>query len=161
MATLLYLSLEPGQQDALLALNNQHAEQLSALNADAFRHLVRQAFHAARIGDADVFLISLDQDADYQSPDFWWFQERHDRFVYIDRIVVAASARNRGLARLLYADLFERVGAAGHDRVVCEVNVKPPNPTSDALHASLGFIKVGRTVIDGERKTVRQLERHV
>ena len=28
---------------------------------------------------------------------------------------------------------------AGHDRVVCEVNLDPPNPGSDAFHERLGF----------------------
>ncbi len=108
---------------------------------------------------ADAFLIALDQDAAYRSPNFLWFRKRRTRFVYVDRIVVAEAARGRGLARLLYAGLFTRAVADGHDRVVCEVDVDPPNPGSDALHAALGFIEIGRSTIHGGRKTVRYLER--
>ena len=155
------LPLEPGRLAALLALNNKHAAELSALDEAEFDRLVRHAFHAVRIGEADAFLLAFDQDADYRSPNFLWFRQRHARFVYVDRVVVSGPARGRGLARFLYADLFERAASAGNDRVVCEVNIDPPNPASDALHASLGFLETGQAAIHDGRKTVRYLERPV
>jgi predicted GNAT superfamily acetyltransferase len=51
---------------------------------------------ARRIGNIDAFLLALDQDADYDSPNFRWFSARYPRFVYVDRIVVASAARGRG-----------------------------------------------------------------
>jgi hypothetical protein len=144
---------------ALLALNNEHATELSWLTPERLTHLVRQAFCARRVGQIDAFLLAFDQDADYDSPNFLWFRARYERFVYVDRIVVAAAARGRGLARLLYRDLFAEAARAGHVRVVCEVNSQPPNPVSDAFHAALGFVEVGRAAIDGGAKTVRYLLR--
>ena len=91
---------------ALLALNNEHEAELSWLAPERLPHLVRQAFCARRVGQIDAFLLAFDQDADYGSPNFLWFRERYPRFVYVDRIVVAARSRGRGLARLLYRDLF-------------------------------------------------------
>jgi predicted GNAT superfamily acetyltransferase len=44
--------------------------------------------------------------------------------------------------------------AAGHDRVVCEVNVDPPNPTSRAFHLRMGFGEVGHATLPGGTKTV-------
>lgn len=143
----------------LLALNNAHAQELSWLEPARLQHLVSQAFLARRIGDLDAFLLAFDQDADYDSPNFLWFRERYPRFVYIDRIVVAASARRRGCARRLYRDLFERANKAGHACAVCEVNISPPNPASDALHAALGFVEVGSASVHEGRKTVRYLSR--
>lgn len=144
---------------ALLALNNTHARELSWLEPERLQHLVSQAFLARRIGDLDAFLLAFDQDADYDSPNFLWFRERYPRFVYIDRIVVAASARRRGCARRLYRDLFERANKAGHACAVCEVNISPPNPASDALHAALGFVEVGSASVHEGSKTVRYLSR--
>jgi predicted GNAT superfamily acetyltransferase len=144
---------------ALLALNNAHAQELSWLEPDRLQHLVREAFYARRIGDLDAFLIAFDQDARYDSPNFLWFRERYPRFVYIDRIVTAAQARGRGLAQRLYFDLFEQAARAGHERVVCEINLSPPNPGSDAFHAALGFTEVGGAAIHGGAKTVRYLAR--
>ena len=145
--------------EALLALNNAHAVELSWLEPEKLAHLVAEAFVARRIGMADALLLTFDQDADYDSPNFLWFRERYPTFVYVDRVVVADSARGRGLARALYDDLFVAARAAGHERIVCEVNSDPPNPASDRFHAALGFVPVGTAQIHGGKKTVTYLER--
>jgi predicted GNAT superfamily acetyltransferase len=142
---------------ALLALNNAHAQALSWLESERLECLIGEAFHARRIGRLDAFLLAFDQDARYDSPNFIWFHARYPRFVYVDRIVVPPSARGRGCARRLYADLFEYAGRAGHDRVVCEVNKTPPNPASDAFHAALGFVEVGTASVHDGSRTVRYL----
>jgi predicted GNAT superfamily acetyltransferase len=137
---------------ALLALNNAHAAQLSWLEPERLEYLVSHAFLARRIGNLDAFLLALDQDAPYDSPNFQWFCTRYPRFIYVDRIVVAPSAQGRGYARRLYQDLFEHAAQAGHQQVFCEVNRIPPNPGSDAFHAALGFVEVGTaSVYDGSR----------
>jgi uncharacterized protein len=145
--------------DVMLALNNANAQQLSWLEPARLEHLVAEAFLARRIGNLEAFLLAFDQAADYDSPNFLWFRARYPRFVYVDRIVVASPARGRGHARHLYRDLFEHAAQAGHERVVCEVNMAPPNPASDAFHSELGFVEVGTaSVYDGSR-TVRYLSR--
>ncbi len=143
----------------LLALNNAHATELSWLEPARLAELVDRAFLARSIGDGDAFLMAFDQDADYDSPNFLWFRQRHRRFVYVDRIVVAPAARGRGHARRLYDELIDTARRAGHDRIVCEINTAPPNPASDAFHAALGFVEVGAAAIHGGAKTVRYLER--
>jgi predicted GNAT superfamily acetyltransferase len=142
---------------AILTLNNAHAQELSWLEAERLEYLVGESFLARRIGHLDAFLLAFDQDARYDSPNFIWFRARYPRFVYVDRIVVAASARGRGCARRLYSDLFEHAVRAGHDRVVCEVNTIPPNAASDAFHAALGFVEVGTASVHGGSRTVRYL----
>jgi uncharacterized protein len=144
---------------AILALNNAHAQQLSWLEPERLEQLVAQSFLAWRIGSLDAFLLAFDQDAPYDSPNFLWFRARYPRFVYIDRIAVTPSARGRGLARLLYCDLFDTARRRGHTHIACEVNVDPPNPTSDAFHAALGFVEVGCASIHDGSKTVRYLGR--
>jgi predicted GNAT superfamily acetyltransferase len=144
--------------EVILALNNAHAQELSLLDAAKLSAMIGNAFHAVRAGDADAFMIAFDQDGDYDSPNFLWFRERYQRFVYVDRIVVDPAARGRGLARALYANLFERARVAGHVRVVCEVNAEPPNPASDAFHAAMGFAEVGSATLGGG-KQVRYFER--
>jgi predicted GNAT superfamily acetyltransferase len=147
-------------QSALLALNNEHARELSWADGERFRHLVAVAFFAERVGFADAFLIAFDQDANYDSPNFLWFRRRYTRFVYVDRVVTAPQARGRGLARLLYGRLIVRAVGAGHERIVCEVNSDPPNPGSEALHRSLGFLAVGDAQLP-TGKTVTYLERQI
>ena len=48
------------------------------------------------------------------------------------------------VGRALYEAAFERAASAGAVEVTCEVNVEPPNPDSQAFHARLGFVEVGR-----------------
>jgi predicted GNAT superfamily acetyltransferase len=143
----------------VLTLNNDHARELSWLDADRLVEMTGRAFLARRIGNVEAFLLAFDHDADYDSPNFLWFRARYPRFVYVDRVVVARSARGRGHARRLYDDLFRQALRAGHERIVCEVNREPPNPASDAFHAALGFGEVGLAAIHDGAKTVRYLAR--
>jgi predicted GNAT superfamily acetyltransferase len=152
-------SIPRGAESAVLALNNEHAAELSWLEPERLSFLIGEAFYARRIGDLEAFLLAFDQNADYDSPNFLWFRPRYRRFVYVDRIAVAASARGRGHARRLYEDLFGHAEQAGHDVVVCEVNSDPPNPASDAFHAALGFSEVGHASIHGGTKSVRYFAR--
>jgi L-amino acid N-acyltransferase YncA len=56
-------------------------------------------------------------------------------------IYLAADARGRGLGRALYDELLARVDADGIH--VCLAVIAQPNPASEALHAALGFERVG------------------
>lgn len=141
----------------LLLLNNLYARETSALDAERLADLVSQAFYARAINCEDAFLIALDQDATYSSPNFLWFRERFEKFVYVDRVITADHARQRGYARALYQDLFATAKLAGHQRIVCEVNSDPPNPASQAFHSSLGFLIIGTAQLEAI-KTVDYME---
>ena len=108
---------------------------------------------------ATALLIALDHTASYINPNFNWFKTHHESFIYIDRVIVSGAARGQGLARELYQDLFVVAKQSGHDRVVCEVNINPPNPISEAFHATMGFVGVGQATIHNGTKSVRYLER--
>jgi uncharacterized protein len=144
----------------MLPLNNAHAEETSALDEGSLTALIDMAFYARGIDrGATALLIALDQNAGYGSPNFLWFKARRESFVYIDRIIISSAARGHGLARSLYEDLFAAAKHAGHSRVVCEVNIDPPNRASEAFHESMGFCAVGEATIHSGTKTVRYLER--
>ena len=145
-------------QDRLLALNNASAQELSYLTNDELIELVEEAFACLHVPEAEALLVAFDQDARYDSPNFRWFQARFDRFVYVDRVVVAATARGRGHASALYRELFELARSAGHERIVCEVNSDPPNPGSDAFHDRMGFMSIGGAKLENG-KTVSYFER--
>jgi predicted GNAT superfamily acetyltransferase len=150
--------LPPSADDepAILTLNNAHAVELSLLDPDGLRDLLAHAYHARVGSDRSCFLIAFDQQADYASPNFLWFRERCEHFVYVDRVVVSAAARGRGLARLLYDDLFAQAAADRHRQVYCEVNLDPPNIGSERFHEALGFNEVGRATLPNG-KTVKYL----
>lgn len=158
---LIDLNPDKGLPPPLLALNNEFAQELSFLSPEKAAHLVREAAMACRVGEADALLLAFDQNAAYENPNFEWFRDRFERFIYIDRVVVASAMRGRGLARALYTALFARAAALRHSQVVCEINLDPPNPTSDAFHASLGFEQVGLAVLPRAGKTVRYFSRKI
>jgi hypothetical protein len=146
---------------AVCRLNNLFTQETSFLSHEEMARLLHMAFYTcgfAENGELGGFLIALDERAAYLNANFAFFRGRHKRFVYIDRVITAEHATRRGLARRLYEDLFLRATAAGQTVVGCEVNVVPPNPVSDAFHARMRFVEVGRAEL-ANGKTVRYLER--
>lgn len=146
--------------EAVLKLNQAHARELSDLDEPALSRLIDKAFWAATANSGDAFIIAFDQDADYDSPNFGWFKARYERFVYVDRIAVAVHARGRGLAHRLYQNLFGEASRRGHSVIMCEVNIDPPNPPSDAFHRAHGFKEVGTDVLPSG-KSVRYLAKQL
>ena len=140
----------------LLALNAAHEAETSALDMAGLEALLGKAVYVGLRGESGSagFLIAMDQDADYASPNFLWFRRRYPRFVYVDRVIVAPTARGKGLARSLYEELFDVARSAGHPMIAAEIVAAPPNLASDAFHAAMGFAEVGRSVA-GDRKPVR------
>jgi len=146
----------------VLVLNEAVEELTAPLDAARLGVLIaRAAFAEARLapdGRVAGFLVGFDAEAGHDSPNFAWFRGRMDRFAYVDRVVIAPWAQERGVARALYADFAAAARARGLRLLVCEVNRVPPNPASDAFHAALGFREVGQGVpIPG--KLVRYLAR--
>ncbi|MEM6624011.1 MAG: GNAT family N-acetyltransferase [Pseudomonadota bacterium] len=138
----------------VLALNTVFETELSPLTAGRLAELRDQAFAARVVQPQAAFLLAFDQDAAYDSPNFLHFRTLYDQFAYVDRIAVSPDHRRKGLAGALYQDLFALVRAAGHQRVVCEVNSDPPNPGSFAFHKALGFQEVDTAYLDDRGKRV-------
>lgn len=142
---------------AMLALNNDFAVETSLLSITALRELIASSFLVSISGKIDGFCIALDQNAQYQNINFNWFRQRYRQFVYIDRVVVAANARGKGIAREMYNDLKVTSKNASHSVICCEVNIDPPNVASDRFHEAFGFVQVGKAFLSDRAKTVRYL----
>jgi predicted GNAT superfamily acetyltransferase len=132
-------------QAAVLALNNASTPHVNALEPEQFAWIVASADYyrvAVRDGALEGFVIALRNGTDYWSDNYAWFGAHFDRFLYLDRVVVAPSARRGGVGRALYADLV--AFASGRwPRITLEVNIEPPNAGSVAFHETLGFQRVG------------------
>jgi predicted GNAT superfamily acetyltransferase len=143
---LLLRPLTAADHPAVLALNAESVAVLSPLDEARLTEIAARCTAAFVVEDAAgavvAFCLALPEGTDYDGDHHRWFAERYDRFLYLDRIVVAAGARRRGVGSLLY-DACEAIAAA-HGRMLCEVDVEPPNPTSLAFHAARGYVEVGR-----------------
>ena len=147
----------PDDHDAILALNLESEHLLSPLDAARLIELdARAAYHRVVCdGDAVVaFLLAFREGADYDSPNYLWFAQRYPAFLYIDRVVVAASHQGRQLGKMLYEDLFAFARGQGIDTVTCEFYIEPLNEASRRFHAKFGFHEVGTQWVAAGRKQV-------
>lgn len=141
----------------ILALNEESVRFLSPLTPERLARLHGQSAVHRVVGiDGTIaaFLLAFREGADYDSPNYRWFAARYERFLYIDRVVVANVFQGRGLGALLYADLFDFARTSGARRVTCEFDVDPPNEASRRFHARHGFVEVGGQAVAGGKKTV-------
>jgi hypothetical protein len=142
---------------AILALNADSVRFTSPLDMARLRHLHAQAAYHRVVeygGRVAAFLLVLREGADYDSPNYRWFAQRYPRFLYVDRIVVAAGARGLGFGVQLYEDVIAFAAGTDAGRLTCEFDVDPPNPASAAFHRRFGFHEVGTQWIGDGKKQV-------
>jgi predicted GNAT superfamily acetyltransferase len=143
--------------DSILRLNAEWEHFMSGLDLaslTAMHH--RSAYHrVVEIGGRVVaFLITLREGADYDSPNYRYFDRDGRVFLYIDRVVVDGPMQGEGLATLLYDDVLDFARQSGVERVVCELDIDPPNEVSRAFHDAYGFREVDTQWVAGGRKRV-------
>ncbi len=146
--------------DAVAALNDGEVPRVSPLGRDGLvAHLPRcDVALVAEDGDGLAgFVLALAPGTDYDSVNYRFFAARGGDFLYVDRVVVAATHRRRGVGALLYDAVEERARATGRHEVTCEVNVRPLNEGSLAFHHARGFVEVGRQDTTGGTLTVALL----
>lgn len=142
---------------AILALNLESERFLSPLTPERLAQLHRQAdLHQVMEEDRRVvaFVLALREGQDYDSPNYLFFKARYDRFLYVDRVVVAATAQGRGLGHALYDAVFAHASRSQVPWVVCEYDIEPPNPASERFHRGFGFTEVGRQTVTAGQKQV-------
>ena len=147
----------PQDFPAILALNAESVHFLSPLDAPRLQHLhAHAAYHRVveREGSVAAFLLAFREGADYDSPNYRWFAQRYPRFLYIDRIVVAAAARGLRFGALLYDDILAFAAATNAERLTAEFDLEPANPVSAAFHQRYRFREVGTQWIGGGKKQV-------
>ena len=149
---------------AIHALNQSEVPAVSDIDFATLEWFFARAagLRVARVDDAvAAFMLGLPPGLAYASQNYRWFSAHYDDFYYIDRLVVGADWRRRGIARALYADADARAAAGERPRLACEVNERPRNDVSLAFHAALGFEPVGRQDTEGGSKAVVMLTRAV
>lgn len=138
---------------AVPAVNPHDAESFAALLAMADRTWV-----VDDAGQLGAMLVTFAPGAAYESQNYAWLSERYMNFGYVDRIIVADSHRRIGLAGRLYDTFARNARLAGKDRLLCEVNVEPPNPASIAFHGAGGWAAI-EDLEHAPGKVVRFFER--
>ncbi len=139
--------------DAVLALNNAASGGISPMDRTQLQHFYQIAdyFRVAEMnGHVAGFLIALRENADARGANFRWFKQRYERFVYIDRIVVANTYRRHGLGRVFYSDV-QSFAEPRAPMLTCAVDLEPRDDVAVLFHGTYGFHEVGQQMLpDGE-----------
>lgn len=153
----------PADLAEILAINNAATPNVNALDAEPWAWLTAHATYHRIAVDAEGIagvILCVPAGLPYWSDNYKWFTARFSDFLYLDRVVVAERARNRGVGTALYADLHATV-AGRWPRVTLEVNLRPPNPGSQRFHERLGYQPVGVRESEGGAYAVQMYERAV
>ena len=97
------------------------------------------------------FVLCLLPKSNYGSLNYAWFNERYDKFIYVDRIAVLTTCRYMGVGSLLYQEVV-KYSERHNVMIAAEVSLKPPNEGSMRFHYRFGFRDVG--VLEHESKSV-------
>ena len=141
----------------ILALNQEAVHFTSPMDLARLTHLDTQsAYHRVIELDGEVvaFLLALREGADYPNPNYGWFSERLESFLYVDRIVISSTQQGKRLGQALYDDLFAYARQEDIGRIACEFDVEPPNLVSQKFHARNGFSEMGTQWVAGGSKRV-------
>ena len=77
-----------------LALNNAAVPAVNELTLDELRWFTETAPFFRIIGDTpDALMVGLAEGSTYESANYRWLSAQYESFAYIDRIVIAPSAR--------------------------------------------------------------------
>lgn len=152
---------EPADERAVLAINEANVPEVGPLDAVKLAAFTGSAWWmpvVEREGEVVGFAILLVEGAPYESPNYLWFADRHERFAYVDRIAMSAGARSLGVGGSIYREAQDRARRERRDVLCAEVNTIPPNEGSQRFHARHGFEEVGRLSPYGPDAEVAMLE---
>jgi uncharacterized protein len=145
---------------AIVKLNDVAVEFTSPMDLKRLSFLASlTAYFRIAVSDNQVvaFLLAMKDGVPYQNDNYEWFRSRYQKFLYIDRVVVAGEFQGSGIGTQLYQDIFSYARQEEIPIITCEINAVPPNEVSAAFHARLGFSEVGsQWICDGQKKVSMQ-----
>ncbi|WP_018997887.1 GNAT family N-acetyltransferase [Hirschia maritima] len=149
--------------DWIVDLNQANIPAVGSLTRDEYEALEKQCHGVLVVedetGERCGFIMLIAKGRDYSSPNYRWFEENFDSFLYVDRIAVSEAGRGKGVGLALYSEALDMAEAQGAEKLVAEVNVKPMNEVSMNFHKRLGFEEVAQLTHEDQGKTVSMLVR--
>ena len=162
MDTLTIRSAQNQDFERVLAINEAGHPGVSPLTLDELVAICAggSCCHIAQLDREVVGYAITYTDADtYDGEEFNWFKHNFARFLYIDQIAIARSARRAGVGAHIYRFLEQRAREQALTSLVCEVNLDPPNPVSLAFHTRQRFLEVETlATADGRMVSLRRKE---
>ena len=128
--------------EAVWAINQENVPAVGEETLEDLAKVYEQcviALVAEVSGTIAGFCMVLLPDADYGSPNFKFFCDRLDDFIYLDRVAVTSKFQGMGIGTALYNEV-EQLGDATW--FALEVNTRPRNEGSLRFHAREGFVQM-------------------
>ncbi|NQT60525.1 MAG: GNAT family N-acetyltransferase [Bacteroidetes bacterium] len=130
----------------IIALNASEVQYTSPMDMNRL-HILHQLASYHRVVEFDgrvaAFLLAMRENCLYQNENYDWFSSQFPKFLYIDRIVVAAEYSGLKIGTALYQDVFNYAQSKSIPIITCEYNIIPPNKPSHIFHNKFGFKEVG------------------
>ncbi len=130
----------------IIALNDAEVQYTSPMDMNrlSLLHKLASYHRVAEIdGTVAAFLLAIRENSLYQNENYEWFSPQFSKFLYIDRIVVAAEYSGLKIGTALYQDVFNYAQSESIPIITCEYNSIPPNKPSQIFHHKFGFKEVG------------------
>ena len=132
-------------------INQENVPEVGSLDSiDQQKKLLSvSSYHSILLEDDELigFAICFRESRPYWSENYKYFENKLDRFLYVDRIAIRNDYRRQGHAKRMYEDIFNFAGQDGLT-VTAEVNTKPANQGSIRFHEYMGFKEVGARSFD-------------
>ncbi len=90
------------------------------------------------------FIFLYDEKTEYDSLNYLYFKSRYQKFLYVDRIIIAGEHQKKGYGQQLYDFIID---THNPDIFCCEVNITPPNRQSLSFHQKYGFNEIGQQTV--------------
>ena len=130
----------------IYSINQDNVPEVGSLDSiDQQKKLLSfSSYHSILLEDDELigFAICFRESRPYWSENYKYFENKLDRFLYVDRIAIRNDYRRQGHAKRMYEDIFNFAGQYGLT-VTAEVNTKPANQGSIRFHEYMGFKEVG------------------
>ena len=121
-------------QENVPAVGEETLEDLAKVHEQCAIALVAEV-----TGTIAGFCMVLSPDADYGSPNFKFFCDRLEDFIYLDRVAITSALQGNGIGAALYSEVEKLSNATWF---ALEVNTKPRNEGSLRFHAREGFVQM-------------------
>jgi len=135
----------------LYSLNQHHAHYLTNLPSESeLSKLIELSYTCMYVlSDDEVlgFMICFREKSEHHSVNYKFFNDREDRFIYVDRIAIKENHGRRGLGSDLYKELY-KLSSLKQLPICCEVFTLPLNQVSLNFHYKNGFEVVGEYDFD-------------
>jgi predicted GNAT superfamily acetyltransferase len=146
----------------LYSLNQENTPEVGSIDdIESFGKLIGLSSTSLLVEYKDQiigFIICFRENSIYGSENYKFFNNKKNKFIYIDRVVIKTGFRRMGFGTHIYR-LLDELASKNLLPICCEVNSFPKNEISLNFHTKIGFVEVGKR--DFHDHSVKYFEKYI